>query len=392
MLYKSATREKATGWRELTAAECKQVSGGWWGLIGSSDDFAYAYTGHSEQLEDGTWAVWYSEDWEIYGPGSGSPGAYRTWQDDILSWLSNGSLLASDIIDWNSTSWSSSPTNFVMGLNTESRFAASGSPMVIVGGTAVPVGGVSIPGSSGLNAAGEIVVNATLMGWDQSTSYRLSFTDPNTGQMSSWVHNSSFVENARIVADGNVMVIDESALATPMTQAERDALALFDALRKEIIADLMNYYLQDPNSFFLLNDGRKITVSDYITLLQRADVKLFEDSYSWGNAGVGGTIYNNGDPVFEIRRSDFLSYANNADSRTFWLLHEATHITVDGRRAHMAMGNGDPLEWRTNDITYSIASLIGRTITDIAQFRPLTGAGYTPTTVSLVRQPPPVVQ
>lgn len=63
-----------------------------WSICHSYEEYQFAYWTWDYYLEDGTIAVWFTEDWEIYSPGAGSPmgifAAYNQTQA-MLDWFGN---------------------------------------------------------------------------------------------------------------------------------------------------------------------------------------------------------------------------------------------------------------------------------------------------------------
>ena len=67
-----------------------------WGLCYSWEDYRFSNYTWDYYLEDGTIAVWFTEDWEIYSPGAGSPmgifspynqtQAMLGWFNSFVSW------------------------------------------------------------------------------------------------------------------------------------------------------------------------------------------------------------------------------------------------------------------------------------------------------------------
>lgn len=357
-----------------------------WEITTSWDDLQFVNYGPSEEFEDGRIAYWRTEDWEIYGPGGGgytSPGPFSSVEGDLRAWINSGSLLAPDVLLWNSGNYSTSASrpNFGIYQSTPSSRRTAMDDLLKAGnltkidtyallGSAVPFNGNTNPqiGHEGVHN-GDIVVIGRMRHANMAESARYRVFDASSNSYTDLAQTYAFIDIERRRSDANVIRADYSRLGGPTPELEAD----FETVKSRLQTMIATLRSRPSGAYFEVSytgpSGNRVTgrilLSELASWLELVDFEFFPATHLFASGGSGEVVYQNEmmmqrmDVTLQINVSRFTELAGTIEGSIYYLLHEILHASQFGQQMLRRFGSGDPLETRINTLAREVAQNLG---------------------------------
>gem|GEM_PF-4660208 len=147
-------------------------------------------------------------------------------------------------------------------------------------------------------------------------------------------HSPDFGTGDTAYPDVSTIDVSEVKLGRPLTAEEQAAV---DQLRASMTSMLTGLNSLPAGSYFLMNDGTKVSVDEVIKLLSYTDFQLWPAGTNFGNGGQGMPDWNGGNPIFHIDIAALVTLHAQQGGMAYYLLHELGHITQAGRDRNVAM-------------------------------------------------------